>query len=310
MTLNQGWIYRDRIPAAAAGQTALDYYSQRYPHSCREQWGDRLRAGQIRHQGQALTPTTPLQPGWELQYHRPPWQEPDVPRDIPILYDDTDLLVVAKPAGLPVLPGGGFVQHTLLHQVQQQYPGAIPVHRLGRGTSGVMLLGRSPQARAELSAQFRSQTVQKIYRALVSAIPAKITNPVEITQAIGKSPHPQLGSLHTATPKGKAAWSRVTVLERRPQSTLLDVEIRSGRPHQIRIHLAAWGYPLLGDPLYTVGGVANPDNPTATPGDCGYWLHAHRLRFQHPRHGERMEMMAEPPECLARTSPLGRGGLA
>ncbi|MGB0563886.1 MAG: RluA family pseudouridine synthase [Spirulinaceae cyanobacterium] len=298
MTLNQGWIYRDRIPPAAAGQTALDYYSQRYPHSSRAEWADRLHTGQIRHQGQPLTPTTELKPGWQLQYHRPPWQEPDVPLEIPILYDDADLLVVAKPAGLPVLPGGGFVAHTLLHQVQQQYPEATPVHRLGRGTSGVMLLARSPQTRANLSAQFRNQTLQKIYRALVGRVPAALTNPVEIQQAIGKVPHPHLGYLYAATSEGQFAWSRVTVLERRPQSTLLDVEIRTGRPHQIRIHLAAWGYPLLGDPLYAVGGVANPENPTATPGDCGYWLHAHRIRFEQPMNGKRMAITAEPPSLL------------
>lgn len=302
MALNQGWVYRDRITSKTAGQTALDYYAHRYRHSSPKEWRDRFNAGHIRRNGKPLAPETKLQAGWRLDYHRPPWSEPDVPLSIPILYDDGDLLVVAKPSGLPVLPGGGFLAHTLLHQLQQRYPNIAPVHRLGRGTSGVMLLARSPQARAALSAQFRQQQIQKIYRALVGPITPATPNSVELTHAIGKRPHPHLGYLYSAMPDGQAAWSCATVLERHPQSTLLDVAIRTGRPHQIRIHLAAWGYPLLGDPLYAIGGIAHPANPHATPGDCGYWLHAHRVQFQPPSTGKRICITAKPPPCLRLTS--------
>ncbi|NEO84589.1 MAG: RNA pseudouridine synthase [Spirulina sp. SIO3F2] len=300
MPLNQGWVYRDRITPKTAGQTALDYYTHRYSHSSCEEWRNRFDAGQMRHQGEPIAPDTWLKSGWQLEYHRPPWSEPEVPLTIETLYDDADLLVVAKPAGLPVLPGGGFVQHTLLHQLQQQYPGIAPVHRLGRGTSGVILLARSPQTRAALSAQFRHQQIQKVYRALVGPIEPDMPDTVELAYAIGKCPHLHLGYLYSATPKGQAAWSRATILDRRHDSTLLDVAIRTGRPHQIRIHLAAWGYPLLGDPLYTVGGVANPSNPHATPGDCGYWLHAHRVQFQHPSTGKVIRVEAAAPPCLLR----------
>ncbi|NJL21335.1 MAG: RNA pseudouridine synthase, partial [Leptolyngbyaceae cyanobacterium SM1_3_5] len=145
--LNRGWIYRDRITAQTAGLTVLEFYSQRYLHSIESEWQARIESGQIRLDDRPTTATTRLKAGQELQYHRPPWIEPPVPT-FAIAYEDADLLVVNKPAGLPVLPGGGFVEHTLLGQLRQRYPDELPapIHRLGRGTSGLMLLARSLSA--------------------------------------------------------------------------------------------------------------------------------------------------------------------
>jgi 23S rRNA pseudouridine1911/1915/1917 synthase len=110
-------------------------------------------------------------------------------------------------------------------------------------------------------------------------------------------PYGPLGGLHAATPTGKASLSRVTVLERREATTLLDVEILTGRPHQIRIHLAYAGHPLWGDPLYGPGGTPLPGS-SAVPGDLGYLLHAHRLELDHPRSGERLHLECQPPPTL------------
>lgn len=304
--MNQGWVYVDRTSRRDQGLTLLDFYSQRYRHSSRAEWQARILAGDIRLDGLPAAPTTVLQPGQELTYHRPPWQEPPVPLEVQVLYADADLMAVAKPAGLPVLPGGGFLQHTLLHQLQRRFPAAdpVPVHRLGRGTSGVMLVALSPEAKSDLSRQWRAatageRTLQKTYRALVENW--SLPDSFELNFPIGKLPHPVLGYLYGATRSGKPARSVGRVLRRGESSTVLEVQIYTGRPHQIRIHLAAAGHPLLGDPLYAAGGVAKPPPPghsCPVPGDGGYCLHAHRLRFCHPRSGEAMEVTAPPPPAL------------
>jgi len=110
-------------------------------------------------------------------------------------------------------------------------------------------------------------------------------------------PYPPLGTLHAASPEGRPSSSAVTVLERRTGSFLCDVTIATGRPHQIRIHLAAVGHPLLGDPLYEIGGQPRPGG-TALPGDPGYSLHAAEIAFEHPETGRRVVVVAPLPEVL------------
>jgi 23S rRNA pseudouridine1911/1915/1917 synthase len=315
--MNQGWCYREQVQAKAAGITVVDYYSQYYRHSSPEQWRERILAEQIQLNGQPTQPEVILAAGQWLSYDRPPWQEPVVPLTFEILHEDADLWVISKPAGLPVLPGGGFLEHTLLWQLQQRYPPnneqetPIPIHRLGRGTSGVMVLARSDLARSCLSQQMRQQSqqattgirsasaFQKIYRALVG--PGDLPEQFSCDYPIGKLSHPSLGYIYAACEPGKPAHSHVRVLERRTDATVVEVTITTGRPHQIRIHLAAAGFPLLGDPLYEMGGIpkmsADPEL-SPVPGDCGYFLHAHQLQFCHPRTGERLQMISPPPPEL------------
>lgn len=315
LTVNQGWTYRDRVTQLFAGCTVLNYYSYRYRHSSREQWRDRILAGQILCNGAAIAPETPLQNGQNLTYHRPPWIEPSVPLAFQVLYQDADLLAIAKPAGLPVLPGGSFVQNTLLHLLQQRHPQdtPVPVHRLGRGTSGIMLLARSPLAKAHLSRQMRQssqklgkpRSLRKLYRALVGPFTPghNLGDRFVLTAPIGKVPHPELGYLYGAHPDGSPAHSDGRVLTRWRDRTLLEMDIHTGRPHQIRIHLAAAGYPLLGDPLYLPGGSprlrpAPGQTKLPVPSDIGYWLHAWELTFIHPRTEKSLAIACEPPSEL------------
>ncbi|MEO0539554.1 MAG: RluA family pseudouridine synthase [Cyanobacteria bacterium P01_A01_bin.105] len=314
--MNQGWTYRDRISNRHAHCTLVDYYTQHYPHSTADQWRQRIVAQQILVDGQPALPQTQLQPGQQLTYQRPPWQEPSAPLDLPILHEDADLLVVNKPSGLPVLPGANFLEHTLLWQVRQRQPSAYPIHRLGRGTSGVMLLAKTQAARCHLSQQMRQHHIDKRYWAIVSngMGDAQIPDTFTTDQPIGKCPHPLLGYVYGAAATGLTAHSAGQVLQRWEDKALIEVAIATGRPHQIRIHLAALGHPLLGDPLYPKGGKPNPD---AVPGDCGYWLHAYQLRFTHPTTGTPVEIRQRPswsgelgPEATTPTAALAPPELA
>ena len=228
-------------------------------------------------------------------WRRPPWDEPDVRLDYSILHEDVDLIAVGKPCGLPTLPGGGFLEHTLLALVRKNYPEVSPLHRLGRGTSGVVVFARSARARSSICAAWRRKEVGKIYRALASGCPVEDSFIIEAP--IGPVPHPKLGTVNAVSPDGKFALSRVSVLERRAGASLLEVRIETGRPHQIRIHLSFAGYPLVGDRLYASGGTIN--DMRALPGDTGYLLHAERLCFVHPATGLPFEIHCPPPPELA-----------
>jgi 23S rRNA pseudouridine1911/1915/1917 synthase len=209
---------------------------------------------------------------------------------------------VAKPAGLPTAPAGGFLTHTLLARVRAWFPEATPAHRLGRGTSGLVLFARTAEARAGLARAWRAAQVRKLYRARLAGSPAADDFVVEVP--IGPVPHALLGTLHAASAAGRAARSRVRVLRRDGASSLVEVEIETGRPHQIRIHAAAAGHPLLGDPLYGEGGLPRAEGAGLAPereplpGDTGYALHAHRLELAHPVTGERLALACRPPSVL------------
>jgi 23S rRNA pseudouridine1911/1915/1917 synthase len=298
--MNQGWLYQEHVNQGDSGIAILDYYVQRYRHSSPETWRDRILSGQILVDGNRVHPELLLKKGQHLTYQRSPWQEPDVPLAFDVLHEDRDLLIVAKPSGLPVLPGGGFLEHTLLHQLQRQYPQdtPVPIHRLGRGTSGLMVLARSPLAKSHLTQQMRDRRMQKTYLALVGS--GSMPDEFAIVHPIGKINHPVLGYIYGATPQGKFAQSDCQVIRRDAETTLLAVTILTGRPHQIRIHLAAAGYPLIGDPLYLVGGIPRvEDEKQPVPGDCGYYLHAWRLTFTHPRAEQEMSFVCPPPAILS-----------
>ncbi len=308
---NSGFRYRDVVDRAAAGEPIWRFYARRHPHSSDETWRERAAAGEISRNGLAAGPDAVLAAGDVLEWNRPPWDEPDVPTDWFAVYEDDDILAVDKPAGLPCTPAGGFLENTLSHLVAAARPGtgAAPAHRLGRGTSGLVVFAKTPEARSALAALFRDETaraagtVEKRYVARTG--PRSGVRPgdrFEIETPIGRVPHPALGSVWAATPGGKPAKSVCTVRETGPDATLWDVELITGRPHQIRIHLASIGSPLLGDPLYLPGGTPRGD---ALPGECGYFLRAVSLRLPHPRTGEALALSVPILRHIAAKGPFG-----
>ncbi len=324
---NDGWSYRDRIDARSHGLLVTAFYAGRYRHSAQQEWQRRLDAGEIQCNGQRLLADVALVAGDRLAWQRPPWWEEAVPARWAVVHDDGDLLVIDKPAGLPVLPAGGWLEHTVLQLLQRRHQGdpagiPRPVHRLGRFTSGLLVCARRPATRAWLSARLRESTAagldrgmapggaapaaaagcRKLYRALL--VPAALAlapgESLPISTPIGRRPHPELGQLWCAADGSQAgdlaAHSQLTLLERHGEADLVQVAIASGRPHQIRIHCAAVGAPLLGDPLYGPGGSAAA---TARPGDGGYQLQAWRLELQRPGAGR---LVLEAPAALGWTA--------
>lgn len=285
---NGGWVYRSRIDARG---TLLAHLVARHRHSDVLVWGRRIADGELRLDGETVTSDVALRPGQRLEWHRPPWVEPAVPLCFALLACDDDVLAVAKPAGLPSAPAGGFLEHTLLARVRRRFPEATPLHRLGRGTSGVVLFARSERARRGLAAAWRAGAVQRKYRGLASGRlgPEEIA----IDVPIGRVPHPVLGELWAAREDGGPALTWVRGLVWRDEQTVVALRLGTGRPHQIRIHLAAIGHPLVGDPLYGPGADA-----AALPGAGGYRLHADAVAFPHPATGARVVVECVPPEVL------------
>ncbi len=289
---NQGYAYTTIISSKYHGQPLLAHLASLYPHSTPEAWQLKLNNGEVTLDGAPATGAETVANGQTLVWNRPPWDEPDAPRHFEVLFEDAHLLAVNKPSGLPTLPGGGFMENTLLRLVQQQTPTANPVHRLGRATTGIVLFAKSPQAAATLFTNWNTPKIQKIYRALAQHVAPQDT--YEILTPIGLVPHPLIGSVWAASPQGKPSKSVATVVARTHATTTFEVSLHSGRPHQIRIHLASIGHPLVGDPLYGPSGLPLENLP-GLPGDGGYFLHAQYLQFLHPITGEQINLEAPLP---------------
>lgn len=217
------------------------------------------------------------------------------PLPLVVRYEDDHLLVVDKPAGLLVHPVGGEEETTLAHGVAHHLEQAgvrtrvRPVHRLDRDTSGLVLFARSAYAHQALDRQLREGGVRRIYLALVEGTPDPPQQVIDLP--IGRHPHDT--NLRSVTPEGSPAVTRFRTLRRTGEISLLEVELETGRTHQIRVHLAHLGHPLLGDVCY--GGRRGPPGRQA--------LHAARLSLEHPITGEPLEVHSPLPPELERLTP-------
>jgi 23S rRNA pseudouridine1911/1915/1917 synthase len=301
--LNRGYAYTTIISSKYHGQTLLSHLASLYPHSTPQAWQQKLNHGEVTLNGVVATGSESVTLGQTLVWNRPPWTEPDSPQHFEVLFDDPHLLAVNKPRGLPTLPGGGFMENTLLRLVQKRTANANHVHRLGRATSGIVLFAKTPQAASALFANWNTPKTKKIYRALAQNVAGR--DAYEILTPIGLVPHPLIGQVWAANPSGKPSKSLAKVIARTTSTTTFEVSLSSGRPHQIRIHLASIGHPLVGDPLY--GPTGQPlENLPGLPGDGGYFLHAQFLKFHHPITGEQINLEAPLPAgfgLLSKTIP-------
>ncbi|TWT50238.1 Ribosomal large subunit pseudouridine synthase D [Rubripirellula amarantea] len=278
--MNDGYSYSIQIPSRARGQSVLSFLADRFDHSTAVQWRERIEQGEVTVNENVARVDTECRPGDRLVWNRPGWIEADVPLRYSIEFEDDRLLVVDKPSGLPTLPGGGFLDHTLLNLVRKDFPSASPLHRLGRCTSGLVMMALDSMTATTLSNDWPN--VLKQYSALASGVAAE--DIYDIQTPIGPVDHPRLGKVHAANDSGKPSRSVARVVERYESTTLFEVDLHTGRPHQIRIHLASIGHRLVGDPLYDTGGIPRAINP-GLPGDGGYFLRAQSLTFTHPISG-------------------------
>ncbi len=225
------------------------------------------------------------------------------PLPLEILFQDPDLAVLNKPAGMVVHPGAGHASGTLvnalLHHIGdlsgvggELRPGIV--HRLDRGTSGVMVVAKHDAAHQELARQFHDREVEKEYIALVWGL---VQAGRRIDAAIGRDPSNRQ-KMSARARRARHAVTRITRAYQMPALTLCHVAIHTGRTHQIRVHLSAIGHPIVGDSMYggihrrvaaDVKAVQRLERP---------FLHAHRLAFTHPRDGRRLEFTAPLPQDL------------
>jgi 23S rRNA pseudouridine1911/1915/1917 synthase len=247
-----------------------------------------------------LRPSTPVRAGMHITIDiPPPAPATPEPEDLPlsIIHDDPDIIVIDKPAGMVVHPGAGHAQGTLvnalLHHVKdlsgvggELRPGIV--HRLDRGTSGVMVIAKHDAAHQELSRQFKLREVEKEYTALVWGL---VQQGRRIESPIGRDPDDRQ-KMSSRARHARHAVTRVTKAEHLRGVSLLSVAIYTGRTHQIRVHLSEIGHPIVNDPTY--GGVRRhiAGDLRAIQRLDRPFLHASRLAFAHPRDGRRVEFNA------------------
>lgn len=258
--------------------------------------------------GRDLRPSMAVKAGQRYQIELPePVAATAQPEDLPlsILYEDSDVVVIDKPAGMVVHPGAGHASGTvvnaLLHHVEdlsgiggELRPGIV--HRLDRGTSGVMVAAKNDAAHQELARQFHDREVEKEYIALVWGL---VQQGRRIDAAIGRDAKDRQ-KMSTRARRARSAVTRVTKAEQLRGVSLLHVAIATGRTHQIRVHLSAIGHPVVGDATY--GGVHRrvADDVRAVQRLERPFLHAARLVFTHPTDGRRMEFISPlPPDLRA-----------
>jgi 23S rRNA pseudouridine1911/1915/1917 synthase len=288
---------RRRVPESAAGER-LDRFLATLPEVRSRAAAERLlAAGAVFVDGAAWPKSHRLAGGEEVALDTSSLKEHPLehePRELRIAYEDEHLLVVDKPAGVVVHPGAGHSTGTLVHALLDRgLAGGDPerpgiVHRLDRDTSGLLVVSLTAQAYDGLRALVRRRALEREYLALVRGRPRSRRGRIEAP--IGRDRRdPTRMSLETDSPK--QAVTHFEVIELLPAHAVLRVTLETGRTHQIRVHLAAVGLPVVGDPRYGA----------SEPGLRRQFLHAARLAFPHPVTGTRVEATSPLPPDLAQT---------
>jgi len=312
------------VPAESVGTRLDTYLASQITATSRSQVRRAIEFGKVLVNGkQVIKPAYEVNDGEEIQITLP--QTPPLearPEAIPlsIVHEDDEIIVINKPAGMVTHPGAGVnsgtLANALVYYFEQQSlqlprrggtsrPGIV--HRLDVGTSGLIVVAKTDRAHLHLAEQFQSRTVHKTYSALVYGVVKADTGRIEAP--IGRDPRSRIKMAIRPAGVGREALSLYRVIERFDEFTLLDVEIKTGRTHQIRVHLAHIKHPIVADPTYDAGransvksaklraAIAKLDRP---------FLHAARLSFMHPSTGKRVEFSAPLPADLQAFLDLAR----
>ncbi len=287
---------RTSVVGPEAAGRRLDAYVAQATGLSRSQAKQLVFQGLVSVDGRPAKPSRPVRPGEVVRVRLPPPPVADLlPEDlpVPVVYEDAQLAVVDKPAGLAVHPGAGRYRGTLvnallarlgtLSRVDPARPGIV--HRLDKDTSGLLVVAKTDEAHRALAAQVAARTVQRVYLALLRGRPPWEEHTV--TAPIGR--HPVHRQRMAVRPGGREATTHFRVLERLGDYTLVECRLLTGRTHQIRVHARSAGYPVAGDPVY------------GRKGELGLgrqFLHAWRLRFTHPKTGAALEFTSVLPADL------------
>jgi 23S rRNA pseudouridine1911/1915/1917 synthase len=314
---NQGMPFEEErvfiVPAEAAGMRLDKFLADHLADISRSRIQGWIEEGRVTLDGRPARPSTRLDPGQCVRVFIPPPEEVRIlPEPIPldILYEDEHLLVINKPAGMVVHPAPGHTSGTLVNALLARFPAWAEldwweseedeeeagadyprpgiVHRLDKDTSGLLIVAKSAGARSALQAQFQARQVEKVYLALVHGV---LPAPAGLIDApIGRDPRQRKRMAVVA--EGRPAVTAYRVLEPLGEYALLEVMPKTGRTHQIRVHLAFIGHPVVGDEVY-----GRRRSRLACPRQ---FLHAARLSFRHPVTGRPMEFSAPlPPDLQA-----------
>jgi len=288
------------VVSADDAKLRLDHFlAKRLPEYSRSRLQRLIRSGFVRINGATTRPRQIVRAGDKIDLTEPPVEKIDVrPEPIPleVLFEDGDLIVINKPAGLTVHPGAGHRQHTLVNALLshcatlsgiggKERPGIV--HRLDKETSGCLVVAKNDTAHRELSTQFAARTVEKIYLALVAGKLRKPSGVIE--EKIGRHPiHRQ--RMSATSPRGRSAKTEYRVIRSSDEASLVECRLHSGRTHQIRVHLHHLGHPVLGDKIYA---------PRFAKNFARQMLHAWKLGFRHPRTGKWKHFEAPLPADFA-----------
>ncbi|MBX3461465.1 MAG: RluA family pseudouridine synthase [Planctomycetes bacterium] len=305
------------VPESAQGKRLDRFMAEQWPDYSRTLLAALVKDGHVSIAGLAPTrvkPALKLEAGMQLTLERPALVESALePEDIPleVLYEDEAIVVINKPPDLPVHPPkagrGGTLANALLFHVKKLSPDPVRpgiVHRLDADTSGVIVCAKDESAHFKLSRQFEQRTVEKEYLAIVRGRMKEESGVIEL--AIDRHPdHYEMQRVHA---DGKPAVTHWQVLETFKRFSLLRLTPRTGRTHQLRVHLAAINHPIVGDRLYsrkpplTRSEIEGREpEPGEAPLIARQALHASRLTFEHPRTSRRMTFEAPLPPDMQRT---------
>ena len=305
------------MPAVAAGSRLVDYLARRFRYLDAAAWAAEAAAGRLTVDGRPARGNDLVRSGARVTWHRLPAPEPFVDDRVPMLHVDDAIVVVDKPAHLPMHADGAFVRNTLVAILRDRLPAPEPslVHRLDRETSGVCVLARTAAARQALTGQFHQGTVRKVYHALVRG---HVKAPFRLDLPIGRSRTSAI-ALRRAAGADAGDDAQPACTDFQPVAhvdgcTLLRCEPHTGRTHQIRVHLEANGTPILGDKLYGrpdadylafVARVKRDHDARAVPaGELDrQLLHASEIEFVHPTSGERVSHRAPLPAAMRALLP-------
>ena len=273
------------VPGKCDGWNALRTLSTMHPHVNTDEWSQVFAAGQITRDDKPIAPDTILRAGERIERLFPATVEPDVNANVTVLHEDSFIVVINKPAPLPMHPSGQFNRNTLMHLLNQvYYPQRLRVvHRLDANTTGVVLLARTRTISAKIHPQFKACTTSKTYVARVQGHP--LEDKFVCDSAIDSVS--QAGGARRVDDNGKHAETQFEVLSRREDGTsLVKCVPITGRTNQIRIHLAHLGFPIVGDPTYLAEGEYSR-RQTLSINDPPMCLHAQCLELDHPEDGKR-----------------------